>query len=1283
MSALFISLYLFFRKHRIAFILFLVMILALILVPASKIRFQENISGMSGRAETENTYSRVLRNIKFSDKLIIRFTSGDTAAPADPEALISVAKDFSDSLAVHFDTSFIRSVLGNMNDSTMASNMALMNAHLPVYLDEQDYSRIDSLIRPESVKELLERDYRNLLTPAGFSLKTMILRDPLGIASLAMNKLKSLQAGENFSVQEGFILTKDQKNLLLFITPANPSSETSRNEKLLNGIDVLLAGVGETSHHKIKGDYFGAIAFSVGNARQVKKDIWMTLAVALTLIMMLIGWYFRSWRIPLLGFLPALFGGGLALAVLYLAKGTISSIAMGIGSVILGLIVDYALYIINHFRKKGNMIVVLQEMTVTVLLCSLTTAGAFLCLIFLNSSVLHDLGWFAAISVTGAAFFALVILPQFLSEKDCRQNSTPNLVDRLAGFPFEKNALLVSVVVIAALAAVFFLPKVRFEEDMMVLNFVPDRLQTMEKELGRITDASLKTIYVVSPGKDLDQALKAREKSDPLLQNMKQSGIIRMSTGTQGLLFSDSLQQEKIRCWNTFWTADKRENLLKLVGQESKRLGFKENAFTGFREMLQTEYTALPPAGVADLKTGLLSDYITVTGELAMVTTVIKVEPADTGAVYQTLRKESSIVAFDKQTITHQFVGNVRHDFDLLVRLSMIFVTLLLLLSFGRIETGLATTLPMFLSWLLTLGFMGITGIRFNIFNIIVSSFIFGLGVDYSILMMRGLLYEYKYGSSVISTYKSSIILSASTTLFGVGALFFARHPALNSIAMISVFGIVSVVFVTFTIQPLFVNWFLISRLKKGRYPITMRIVIKTFITWGNIVLVALLQVILGGLIFLLLPVSRKKKQLLFHRLFCVLCKAYIAVTFPTNRKFYNTFHEDFSKPAVIISNHQSLIETPAFLRLHPKIIILTNDWVWNSPLFGPVARMASYFNADHGIDSILDRLQEKVREGYSVLIFPEGHRSTDNQIHRFHRGAFYLAEKLQMDILPVVVFGTGEFLGKGVFWGRPSGLHMKILNRVGPEDLSMGSGYSERSRRFRQLYRKEYAGFMASEGTGYYYRKKLILNYIYKGPVLEWYLRVKMNIEGFYQRYNELIPREGAILDLGCGYGFMAYMLNMNAPGRRITGVDYDEEKIRVAQHAILKNDHFDFICADITSFEFGMQDVILLSDVLHYFSHQKQEELLLRCMERLNPGGMILVRDADSGEEKKHERTKLTEFFSTKVVGFNKTENDKGELYFTSLDTIMEICAKNGMHPEIIRQEKHTSNILVVIRK
>jgi 1-acyl-sn-glycerol-3-phosphate acyltransferase len=436
-------------------------------------------------------------------------------------------------------------------------------------------------------------------------------------------------------------------------------------------------------------------------------------------------------------------------------------------------------------------------------------------------------------------------------------------------------------------------------------------------------------------------------------------------------------------------------------------------------------------------------------------------------------------------------------------------------------------------------------------------------------------------------------------------------------------------------------------------------------------------------LIFLLYPGSGKKKQYLFHWVFSKLCEAYIRVTFPTNHKLYNEPGEDFSRPAVIIGNHQSLIETPLFLRLHPKIIILTTKWVWNSPLFGPVARMASFFNADNGMDSILDQLKEKVSEGYSILVFPEAHRYIDHQIHRFHKGAFYLAEKLQIDILPIVVFGTGEFLGSGEFWGRPSGLRMKILPRIGIHDATMGTGYTARSKQIRRLYILEYEALMMQEGNGRYYRKKLVLNYIFKGPVLEWYLRIKMKIENYYQRYNELLPRAGEILDLGCGYGFMSYMLSFTGPRRKITGMDHDQEKICVANHCISKNENLTFLCGDITKYQFENQDAIVLSDVLHYLPMESQDELLDRCIEKLNPGGMILIKDADSKQQERHKRTKLTELFSTKIIGFNKTAAVSGELHFTSLENIIHIAGGKGLTVEIIREAKHTSNLLLIIRK
>jgi 1-acyl-sn-glycerol-3-phosphate acyltransferase len=1284
MSERFIQIYIFFRKRRLLFYLFIGTLLLTIVFLATKIKVKEDITGISGSISNPGKFNEVVSHVGVTDKLIILLSLEDSSSKADPEKLIFYAKDLIDSLNRHFDSTYIKGIIGNVKDSSLNSMLDLFYDHLPIYLDENDYRKIDSLLSPTSIHSALEQDFKNLVSPAGFALKKVILRDPIGLTYDALNKLKSIQTGDNFTIIDGFLITKDHKNLLLFITPANQSSETYRNEKLLQGVDDFLAKISAVSKPKIQGRYFGAIAFAVGNAHQVKKDILLTLIIALVLIFLLIGWYFKSIKIPFLGFLPAIFGGGLALSILYLIKGTVSIISLGIGSVILGLIVDYALYIITLFQKKGDLVRVLKEMTLTIFLCSLTTAGAFLCLIFLNSSVLNDLGLFAALSVMGAAFFALIILPHFLNQHDLRMNKgNRTFIDHVGTFSFDKSKVIIILLIVALGTSIFFISDVRFEDDMMSLNFIPDKLKSIEKDLDRITGASLKTIYIVSTGKIMDDALRTQERIHNNIENLSGSCVIRGITGCEKLLLSDSLQKIRIQRWYNFWTKQRIASVEAEINKTKKEIHFSNDAFDLFYNQLTRNYTVLNPVEIKMLTSGILSDYIYETKHLSMITTIVKVRQEDKKEVYRAFEGKPGIVVFDKQLLTNHFVADVKHDFDLLVKLSMIFVTFLLLLSFGRIETGLTTALPMFASWFLTLGFMGLTGIRFNIFNIIVSSFIFGLGVDYSILMMRGMLFEYRYNTKEIASYKISIFLSAATTLFGVGALFFALHPALNSIALVSVFGIISVVLVSYTFQPLFIRWFLLNRLKRGSYPVTLRIFIKTFITWGNIVLVAIFQVIIGGLIFLLYPGSKRKKQYVFHWLFCQLCKVYIFLTFPTNRKLYNPYGEDFSKPAVIISNHQSLIETPAFLRLHPKIIILTNEWVWNSPLFGPVARLASFFNAERGIDSILVQLKAKVNEGYSILVFPEAHRYIDNRIHRFHRGAFYLAEKLQVDILPIVVFGTGEFLGRGEFWGRPTGMRMKILKRVIINESDIDSTYSERSKHFRRFYSSEYAKFMAQEGTGKYYRNKLLLNYIFKGPVLEWYLRIKLTIEKDYQPYNELIPREGEILDLGCGYGFVSYMLNLTSPSRRIIGVDNDEEKIRVATNGFLKNTNVNFFCEDITRYTFEKKDAIILNDVLHYLSPGKQEELLLNCFEKLNSGGIILIRDADSKEEERHRRTKLTEVLSTRILRFNRITSEAKELYFTSLEDIKRIVNHEGLKMEVIHEAKHTSNFLLIIRK
>ena len=298
----------------------------------------------------------------------------------------------------------------------------------------------------------------------------------------------------------------------------------------------------------------------------------------------------------------------------------------------------------------------------------------------------------------------------------------------------------------------------------------------------------------------------------------------------------------------------------------------------------------------------------------------------------------------------------------------------------------------------------------------------------------------------------------------------------------------------------------------------------------------------------------------------------------------------------------------------------------------------------------MLFRSKQRIDEGYSVLVFPEGHRSKDGHIQRFHRGAFYIAERLHLDILPVMIFGSGDFLRKGVFWGKPNRLFMQILPRILPESTLFGKNYSERTKQIRRYYQEEYRKFRMRHNTPDYNVLNLRLNYLFKGPVLEYDLRIKMSLENNFSFYCNLLPRKGNILDLGCGYGYISYMLMLTSPDRVITGVDHDSAKITIAVNCYLKNDKISFINTDITEYPVTPQDGFLFGDALYNLSYDRQKSVLQNCIRNLKPGGMILIR------ERKH--------------------------FFASRKNLMEIAGEQGLTFEMITQKRIKSDNFFILR-
>ena len=1279
MEKILIRIYNFFEKHRPAFFIVFAASFLLLGYFAMQIRFEEDISKILPKDKKIEKLNQVFQNSKFIDKLVITVSLKDTSA-SEPDSLIAYAGSFVKELQEKL-TPYIRKINDRVDDGLAMELFNTVSDHLPIYLDDKDYRSVDSLITPLKLKETLEQNFRTLTSPAGIALKNMISNDPVGITFTGLKKLQQLQYDENFQLYENYVVTKDQKHLLIFITPAFPPNNTGKNALLLEGLDKVIHKLSSSDHKGIAASYFGATAVSVGNALQLRKDSIFTQGITVLFIIVFLAVYFRKKRAPFIILVPVLYGALSALAAIYFIKGSISVIALGTGSVVLGIAVNYSLHFFNHYRHTKNIREVIKDLAMPLTVGSFTTIGGFFCLEFVESEMLKDLGLFAGFSLIGAAVCSLIFLPHFIAskrEQATHKVRTLSFIDKMAGYRPEYNKYLVIIILVLTILFGYWATKVGFESDLNKMNFMSDKLKQSEKELNTINQYALQSVYLVTEGKTLNEALINNEKLATEIQALQSKNIVKKYSGVSSLIISDSLQKVRIDQWKKYWTPERKALVLATLNREGAVLKFSTTAFDKFKSLLDKDFQPADGQAMADVRKNFLDDYITEKPGKTTVVTLVKVSPENKQAVYKAFENEQNITVLDKQYLTGKFVQIINDDFQSIAVMTSLLVFIVLLIMYGRIELTLISFIPMVISWIWILGIMGMLDIQFNIINIIISALIFGLGDDYSLFIMDGLLQEYKTGKKNLSSFKSSILLSAITTIAGMGVLIFAKHPALRSIAVISIVGIVCVVIMAQILIPFFFNVLIKNRVQKKLFPWTFTNFLKSAFAFSIFISVSILFTVLGRT-FVRLQVKEKGK-LLYHTLLSKACWFLMYIMGNVKKKIMNPLKEDFSKPAVIICNHQSSLDIVPLIMLHPKILMFTNNKKWNAPFFGPVIRMADYFPAEQ-VDQKMDLIADRVKHGYSLIVFPEGTRSEDGTVKRFHKGAFYLAEKLNIDILPIMIHGTNYTLTKKDALLKNGQVTLKFLPRVKPADIQYGNGYVERAKNIGRYFRTEFEKLKNEIEQPAYFREKLIYNYLYKGPVVEWYMKIKTRLEKNYQLFHELVPKQGKILDIGCGYGFMSYMLYFTSSQREITGIDYDEEKTETANHCFSKTANVNFIHSDVLSFNFEKYDAIILADMLHYLQQDEQDGVIEKCISQLNPGGIIIIRDGDKDETEKHKKTELTEFFSTKFFRFNKT-GEKG-LSFFSGRMIREKAAVHKMECNEIRDSKITSNTIFVLRK
>jgi 1-acyl-sn-glycerol-3-phosphate acyltransferase len=152
----------------------------------------------------------------------------------------------------------------------------------------------------------------------------------------------------------------------------------------------------------------------------------------------------------------------------------------------------------------------------------------------------------------------------------------------------------------------------------------------------------------------------------------------------------------------------------------------------------------------------------------------------------------------------------------------------------------------------------------------------------------------------------------------------------------------------------------------------------------------------------------------------------------------------EWSEPLVVIANHQSWFDVFVLAGLLPAHVrFVAKEELGRIPIFGPAWRACGHISLDRSdrkraLES-LDRAARKVREDkLALVLFPEGTRSPDGRLWAFKKGAFVLAIKTEVPIVPLGMAGSRAVMPKGSFRVRPGEIRIRVGEPIRVEGMRL-----------------------------------------------------------------------------------------------------------------------------------------------------------------------------------------------------------------------------------------------------
>lgn len=803
MSKIVLALYHFFEKNRVLMYALMLVSTLVFVYFGLKLEYEENIVKLLPKSQNAAASEMAFENLRVKDKIFIEFVGKEQVLL--PEDLAVYSDDFFATL-LEQDTAthYIDNVLQVIDDDMMVMALDYALTNVPAFVDAPCYAKFDSLLQRDVVAQQMVVNKSLVDNDEEGSATTMVAQDPAALRLALLDTGKELLNGMGgYKIIDSHLYSPDSTTLVAFLSPNFNSFDSKAGTSLIDMLEENIEVFCE-ANPDVEILFHGAPVQSVFNSRQIKGDLLLTVGISLIIICIVIGWCFKNKSTMFMLLAPIIYGVFMALACMYWLKGDMSLMALGIGAIIMGVALSYCLHVLTHYKYMDDPVQIIKDQATPVSLGCLTTIGAFLGLLFTESELLQDFGLFASFAMMGTTFFALVFLPHFFKKGGSKRSEKAfAILDKINSYPIDRKRWLRIVVEVICVITLFTASWVTFDSDLRNIGYnEPKVIRSQQLYADKIYGNNASMYYAVA-AEDLDEALFYNNALVETLDSLSQDSTIISYTKTTQLFIPTDVQEERIAMWREYWSEQRVAEVRQIITSTANANNLPAEMFAPFYAMIEADYE---PASLYDAEVfppELLSNYIEETNGKFMVFTSVQMKPEVKSVVNDAVAAVPHAIVIDPFYYTSDMVKILNDDFNTILGISSLFVFIILLLSFRSIPIALIAFMPMGLSWYVVQGIMGIFGVQFNLINIVIATFIFGIGVDYSIFVMKGLIAQASGSDQNLLTYhKTAIFFSAFVLIVVVGSLLFATHPAIKSIGVSTLIGMSATILLTYILEP-------------------------------------------------------------------------------------------------------------------------------------------------------------------------------------------------------------------------------------------------------------------------------------------------------------------------------------------------------------------------------------------------------------------------------------------------------------------------------------------------